>query len=108
MTSTPKSIILVHGAWHGSWCWQRVIPLLQQRGFEVGAVDLPSTGIDPPPQSDLSADAAAVRKVIDVMPGDVLRSAGCAVSARRRLPSRSRTPHGCVPRQPTSFARRTA
>ena len=71
-TASPKSIVLVHGAWHGSWCWQRVIPLLEQRGFVVRAVDLPSTGIDVPPQADLSADAAAVRKVIDEMPGDVL------------------------------------
>lgn len=72
MTNTPKSIVLVHGAWHGSWCWQRVIPLLERRGFAVRAVDLPSTGIDPPPGADLSADAAAVRNVIDEMAGDVL------------------------------------
>ena len=72
MTASPKSIVLVHGAWHGSWCWQRVVPLLRQRGFAVRAVDLPSTGIDPPPRADLSTDAAAVRKVIKEMPGDVL------------------------------------
>jgi hypothetical protein len=26
--------VLVHGAWHGAWCWERVLPLLEQRGTE--------------------------------------------------------------------------
>lgn len=30
-----SSFILVHGAWHGSWCWQRVRRGLQARGHEV-------------------------------------------------------------------------
>jgi pimeloyl-ACP methyl ester carboxylesterase len=33
---------LVHGAWHGAWCWERVAPELLGRGHEVVAVDLPS------------------------------------------------------------------
>ncbi len=28
-------IVLVHGAWHGGWCWRRVVPLLQAAGHEV-------------------------------------------------------------------------
>jgi pimeloyl-ACP methyl ester carboxylesterase len=27
--------VLVHGAWHGSWCWKRVRRSLQARGHEV-------------------------------------------------------------------------
>ena len=27
--------VLVHGAWHGGWCWQRVAPLLRQAGHTV-------------------------------------------------------------------------
>lgn len=27
--------VLVHGAWHGGWCWQRVTPLLRAAGHEV-------------------------------------------------------------------------
>jgi len=23
-TSQPKTFMLVHGAWHGGWCWRRV------------------------------------------------------------------------------------
>jgi pimeloyl-ACP methyl ester carboxylesterase len=29
------SFVLVHGAWHGSWCWKRVRTALQARGHEV-------------------------------------------------------------------------
>ncbi|MGD9945271.1 MAG: alpha/beta fold hydrolase [Burkholderiaceae bacterium] len=32
--------VLVHGAWHGSWCWQRLAPLLQARGAQVLAPTL--------------------------------------------------------------------
>jgi pimeloyl-ACP methyl ester carboxylesterase len=30
-----STFVLVSGAWHGGWCWQRVIPLLQQTEHEV-------------------------------------------------------------------------
>jgi pimeloyl-ACP methyl ester carboxylesterase len=32
---------LVHGAWHGGWCWERLIPELEQHGHSAIAVDLP-------------------------------------------------------------------
>ncbi len=72
MRRSIRSVVLVHGAWHGSWCWARVVPLLEQNGFVVRAVDLPSTGIDPPPGADLSGDAEAVRAAIEALPGEVL------------------------------------
>ena len=30
-----STFVLVHGAWHGSWCWKRVRRALQARGHEV-------------------------------------------------------------------------
>ncbi|MGQ9781634.1 MAG: alpha/beta fold hydrolase [Nitrososphaeria archaeon] len=27
--------VLVHGAWHGGWCWRKLTPLLRSRGDEV-------------------------------------------------------------------------
>ena len=33
--------ILVHGAWHGAWCWDKVSPLLAAAGHTSVAVDLP-------------------------------------------------------------------
>ena len=32
---------LVHGAWHGAWCWDRLAPELAAAGSRVVAVDLP-------------------------------------------------------------------
>ncbi len=29
------TFVLVHGAWHGSWCWKRVRGLLRRQGHEV-------------------------------------------------------------------------
>ncbi len=40
-------VVLVHGAWAGSWVWDRVIPLLESAGLDVHAVDLPGNGSDP-------------------------------------------------------------
>jgi pimeloyl-ACP methyl ester carboxylesterase len=48
---------LVHGAWHGSWCWHRLIPELEDRGHGVIAVDLPSD--DPAATFDDYADVVA-------------------------------------------------
>ena len=35
------TLILVHGACHGGWCWERVMPLLEAEGVRVVAPDLP-------------------------------------------------------------------
>ena len=32
---------LVHGAWHGAWCWERLLEPLEQRGHGAVAMDLP-------------------------------------------------------------------
>ena len=32
---------LIHGAWHGAWCWDPLIPELERRGHRAVAVDLP-------------------------------------------------------------------
>lgn len=37
------TFVLVHGAWHGAWCWRRVARLLTARGHEVFAPTL--TGV---------------------------------------------------------------
>ena len=32
---------LVHGAWHGAWCWERLTPELERLGHHVVTVELP-------------------------------------------------------------------
>jgi pimeloyl-ACP methyl ester carboxylesterase len=36
------TFVLVHGAWHGPWCWERVRSVLAERGHQVVTPDLPS------------------------------------------------------------------
>jgi pimeloyl-ACP methyl ester carboxylesterase len=38
------TFVLVHGAWHGGWCWKKVIPLLRAAGHEVHAPTLTGLG----------------------------------------------------------------
>lgn len=45
------AFLLVHGAFHGAWCWERLVPVLEERGHEVRAIDLPGMGADPRPAS---------------------------------------------------------
>jgi pimeloyl-ACP methyl ester carboxylesterase len=48
--------ILVPGSWHGAWCWERVIPLLESRGHRALAVELVGTGSDQTPILEASLD----------------------------------------------------
>ena len=34
------NFLLIHGAWHGGWCWDRVVTLLEQQGHRVSAPTL--------------------------------------------------------------------
>jgi pimeloyl-ACP methyl ester carboxylesterase len=45
---------LIHGAWHGAWCFERLTPELEARGHQVIAVDLP--GDDPTATFETYAD----------------------------------------------------
>ncbi len=38
------NFVLVHGAWHGGWCWQRDTAALQQQGHHAHAVTLTGLG----------------------------------------------------------------
>jgi pimeloyl-ACP methyl ester carboxylesterase len=39
-----KPIVLVHGAWHGGWCWSRVVPPLWKAGHRAYAPTLTGLG----------------------------------------------------------------
>ena len=58
-------VLLVHGAWHGGWCWDAVLPHLADAGLEAATVDLASAGGG----GDLAADAAVVRAALDARQG---------------------------------------
>jgi pimeloyl-ACP methyl ester carboxylesterase len=59
------AVVLVHGAWHGAWCWEQIVGGLTEREIDVIAPDLPGHGADATPMADLHGDAAFVRGVLD-------------------------------------------
>ena len=38
------TFVLIHGAWHGGWCWKFVAPALRRAGHEVYAPSLTGMG----------------------------------------------------------------
>jgi pimeloyl-ACP methyl ester carboxylesterase len=67
-----RSIVLVHGAWHGPWAWSRVAGPLRERGFDVHTVANPSSGSDPTALRDLYDDADNLRRTLAGLGDDVL------------------------------------
>jgi pimeloyl-ACP methyl ester carboxylesterase len=42
--SAPLNFVLVHGAWHGGWCWGKVADILRQKGHRTFAPSLTGLG----------------------------------------------------------------
>jgi pimeloyl-ACP methyl ester carboxylesterase len=60
----PPVVILVHGAWHGSWAWAAVVDRLDDEGIRTIVPDLPSKGRDADALGDLHDDAEVVRAAV--------------------------------------------
>jgi len=43
-----KTFVLVHGTWHGGWCWRRVADALESKGHKVYAPSLTGVADRPP------------------------------------------------------------
>jgi pimeloyl-ACP methyl ester carboxylesterase len=63
--ATPSLVVLVHGAWHGAWCWAGLQAELDRRGIASLAIDLPGHGASTEPIGGLHDDAAAVASLLD-------------------------------------------
>jgi pimeloyl-ACP methyl ester carboxylesterase len=68
----PGSVVLVHGAMHGSWCWQFVLEGLEQRGVRAVAVDLPGRGANVDRPRGLSANVVVVEEAVAALRGPVV------------------------------------
>jgi len=58
------TFVLVHGGWHGGWCWQKVVPFLEAAGHEVYAPTL--TGLAER-ASELSPDVGLDTHIQDIV-----------------------------------------
>ncbi|MFE3168957.1 alpha/beta hydrolase [Streptomyces sp. NPDC059224] len=81
MTNSP-TLVLVHGAWHGPWCWKQLIDHLPD--VEVRAVALPSSGHDTETLGTLYEDAEALSEELAAIDGPTVvvghSYGGCPVS----------------------------
>ena len=60
------NFVLIHGAWHGAWCWAAVIRQLELGGDRAFAIDLPGRGAHPMPHASVTRAAwvdAVVRAI---------------------------------------------
>ena len=71
-----STYILIHGSWHGAWCWDKVVPLLKAKGHTVFTPDLPGHGQDKTPIPAITLQSYSERI------GDILNKA----AAGRRTP----------------------
>src|ERR1700758_2577633 len=62
--------VLIHGGFHGAWCWERTIPELARLGHAAIAIDLPGHGARRDERSTLADRRDAILEVL--APGDVL------------------------------------
>jgi len=69
---TRPTLLFVHGAWHGPWCWAPLRQVLTERGWTTSAVELPTVHAPDKAALGLAADAAAVRAAIDAVGGPVV------------------------------------
>ena len=69
-----STFVLIHGSWHGGWCWDRLVPLLEGAGHRVLAPDLTSLGDDPTPPGEVTLQTwtEAVGRLLDAEPEPVV------------------------------------
>jgi pimeloyl-ACP methyl ester carboxylesterase len=92
------TFVLVHGAWHGAWCWHRVLARLQRASHQVLAPDLLGLGIDctSPGRVSLERWTSQIAGLIEAEPEPVVlvghSRGGIVLSAvAERIPTRIRT-----------------
>jgi pimeloyl-ACP methyl ester carboxylesterase len=62
--------VLIHGGFHGAWCWSRTVPELHRLGHDAIAIDIPGHGDRLHDEATLASRLDAVLDVLE--PGDVL------------------------------------
>lgn len=78
MTSTPgvkrpDTVMLIHGAWQGSWAWSGLIPFLREAGLACLAIDLPGNGYSRETRSEITLQSYVdyIGRLLTELPGKV-------------------------------------
>jgi len=69
-----KTFILIHGSWHSSWNWHKVVPILERAGHKAISIDLPGMGRDKTPIQDVQMQSTVEKicAIIDSIEGKVI------------------------------------
>jgi pimeloyl-ACP methyl ester carboxylesterase len=69
-----STYVLVHGAWHGGWCWHKIVPRLRAEGHTVVAPDMPGHGHDSRPIAPVTLDdiVGQIHETIDAQDEPVI------------------------------------
>lgn len=69
-----STYVLVHGAFHGGWCYEKIVPRLEAAGHTAIAVDLPGHGDNPRPMPEVTLDAYVdhVCAIVEAQPEPVI------------------------------------
>jgi alpha-beta hydrolase superfamily lysophospholipase len=91
-----SSFVFVHGAWHGAWCWSKVVSLLEGTGHRAIALDLPGHGRDDTPITQVTFEAYCnkLREILEAQTEPVIlvgHSMGGRVITRLRNCGRTRS-----------------
>ena len=62
MPPIDPAVLLVHGAFHGAWCWSELVPRVEALGARCETIDLH--------RGSLEADVAAVQQAVDALRAD--------------------------------------
>ena len=84
--------VLVHGAWHGGWCWHRIVAGLEHASHRAIAPDLKSLGRDrtPPGEITLATWTDQIAALVQAQPEPVVLSVIAAAAS-------------CSPKSPNGF-----
>jgi pimeloyl-ACP methyl ester carboxylesterase len=66
-TTAMSTYVLIHGSWHGAWCWYKITPRLEAAGHKVIVPDMPGHGRDwrPPGQVTMRDYVETITNVLD-------------------------------------------
>jgi pimeloyl-ACP methyl ester carboxylesterase len=82
-----STYVLIHGSWHGAWCWYKIVPRLRAAGHDAIAIDLPSHGCDHTPAREVTMQSYtdAICRALDAASEPVIlvghSRGGIAISA---------------------------
>ncbi|ESW28837.1 hypothetical protein PHAVU_002G022100 [Phaseolus vulgaris] len=62
-----RRLVLVHGAYHGAWCWYKLSAFLKSTGLQFTSLDMAASGIHPKQVQDLTSVSQFVEPLIQFL-----------------------------------------